>query len=410
MTAAADFQDTAGAFCPHGRFSLPGNATGPLAGRTFAVKDFIDIEGHITGCGNPRWLETHAAAARTAPCVTALLEAGATMIGKTISDELAYSLNGDNFHYGTPRNTAAPDRVPGGSSSGSASAVAAGLCDFALGTDSGGSVRIPASYCGVYGIRTTHGILPLDGVAPFMPSLDVLGWFARDARLFAEVGGVLLPPPGRSRPPLRRLMRSIDAEAETDAPTLGRLAPAFVAVAEQFGRAEPILVSVDGLEKWRVQFRVLSAAETWAVNGAWIEQARPVFGPAIAERFAFAHEASGLDLAAEQEGRRRIGQRLRDIVGNDGVICLPTAPGPAPLCAATGEAVEAFRQRAQRLTCIAGLSGLPQISIPAAAIDGAPIGISLIGPPGRDLDLLALAVALEPAIRAGAERQPAEAR
>ena len=157
---------------------------------------------------------------------------------------------------------------------------------------------------------------------------------------------------------------------------------------------------------------MLSAAETWAVNGAPIEKARPVFGPAIAERFAFAREASGLDLAVGQEGRRRIGQRLRDIVGNDGVICLPTAPGPAPLCAATGEAVEAFRQRAQRLTCIAGLSGLPQISIPAAAIDGAPIGISLIGPPGRDLDLLALAVALEPAIRAGAdaERQPAEAR
>src|SRR5260221_5355186 len=226
MTSLADFEDTAGAFCPHGRFALAGTATGPLAGRTFAVKDFIDIAGHVTGAGNPRWLETHAPATATAPCVKTLLEAGATMIGKTISDELAYSLNGDNFHYGTPLNAAAPDRVPGGSSSGSASAVAAGLCDFALGTDSGGSVRIPASYCGVYGIRTTQDLLALDGVVPFMPRLDVLGWFARDARLFAEVGRLLLPP-AKSLPPLHRLMRSTDAEDETDAAALDRLAPAF---------------------------------------------------------------------------------------------------------------------------------------------------------------------------------------
>lgn len=394
---AADFKDIAGAFCPHGRFALQGAATGLLAGRTFAVKDFIDIEGHVTGAGNPRWLETHAPAASTAPCVTTLLAAGATMIGKTISDELAYSLNGDNFHYGTPLNGGAPERVPGGSSSGSASAVSASLCDFALGTDSGGSVRIPASYCGVYGIRTTHGILPLDGVVPFMPSLDVLGWFARDARLFAQVGELLLPPPARSRPPLRRLMRSLDADQETDVAALKALEPAFAAVARQFGRAEPIRVAPDGLETWRTQFRRLSAAETWGVNGAWIETTKPVFGPAIADRFAYAKEAAALDLADDRSARSRIGQRLRDMLGNDGVICLPTAPGPAPLRSATGEAVEAFRQRAQRLTCIAGLSGLPQISMPAATVEGAPVGLSLIGPPGRDLDLLALAVTLESA-------------
>lgn len=392
--SVADFKDTAGAFCPHGRFALRGAATGPLAGRTFAVKDFIDIEGHVTGCGNPRWLETHGPAAATAPCVTTLLDAGATVIGKTISDELAYSLNGDNFHYGTPLNAAAPDRVPGGSSSGSASAVSAGLCDFALGTDSGGSVRIPASYCGLYGIRTTHGLLPLDGIVPFMPSLDVLGWFARDATLFAEVGRLLLPA-AKPCPPLRRLMRSLDGDAETDAAALDQLEPGFAALARRFGNATPIRIAPDGLETWRMQFRLLSAAETWAVNGAWIEEAKPVFGPAIAERFAFAKQASSIDLTTERQARGRITQRLRDIVGNDGVICLPTAPGPAPLRTATGEAVEAFRQRAQRMTCISGLSGLPQITIPAARVDGVPVGLSLIGPPGRDLDLLALAVELE---------------
>jgi amidase len=404
MIAAADFNDVARAFCPHGRFVLKGAATGPLAGLTFGVKDFIDIEGHVTGAGNPRWLETHAPAAKTAPCVTTLLEAGATMIGKTISDELAYSLNGDNFHYGTPLNTAAPDRVPGGSSSGSAAAVAASLCDFALGTDSGGSVRIPASYCGIYGIRTTQDLLLCEGVVPFMPSLDVLGWFARDARLFAEIGRLLLPP-AKPWPPLRRLMRGIDAEAETDVGALAALAPAFFAVATRFGAVEPIRIAPDGLEHWRTQFRLLSAAETWSVHGAWIEAAKPVFGPAIAERFAFAREASGRDVAPVHEARAAIGCRLREIVGDDGVICLPTAPGAAPLRDATGEAVEAFRQRAQRLTCIAGLSGLPQISMPVATVDGAPVGLSLIGPPGRDVDLLALAVELEPHLKSNQTKE-----
>jgi amidase len=402
MISPADFADTAGAFCPHGRFALAGAPTGPLAGLTFGVKDFIDIAGHVTGAGNPRWLETHAPAQQTAPCVTVLLAAGASMIGKTISDELAYSLNGDNVHYGTPLNSAAPDRVPGGSSNGSASAVAAGLCDFALGTDSGGSVRIPASYCGLFGIRTTHGLMRLDGVVPFQPSFDVLGWFTRDATLFAEVGRALLPAAPRGLPPLRRLLHSVDAEAETDAPSLAALTPALAATARHFGAAEPVRVAPDGLEAWRALFRQVSAAEVWSVLGAWIEEARPILGPAIAERFAFARDASRQDPAPGQAARAVISRRLRDLLGEDGVLLLPTAPGPAPLLKASGEAVESFRQRAQRLTCIAGLGGLPQVTMPAAAIDGAPLGLSLIGPHGRDIDLLALAAALAPQITSNA--------
>ena len=182
-----------GAFCPHGRFRIAGAERGSLARLEFAVKDLIDVAGHPTGAGNPRWLETHAPATVNAPSVQRLLDAGADLVGKTITDELAYSLNGDNVHYGTPVNVNAPGRVPGGSSSGSAAAVAAGLCDFALGTDTGGSIRVPASYCGVYGIRTTHGRIGLDGVVPLMPSLDTLGWLARTPAPLAAVGSVLLP-------------------------------------------------------------------------------------------------------------------------------------------------------------------------------------------------------------------------
>ena len=291
--------------------------------------------------------------------------------------------------------------MPGGSSSGSASAVSAGLCDFALGTDSGGSVRVPASYCGLYGIRTTHGLMPLDGVVPFMPSLDVLGWFTRRARLFADVGNVLLPPAAVA-PPLGRLLRGIDAEDEADPAARDALAPAVAAVERRFGGTTAVTIADDGLEQWRVAFRLLSAAETWSVLGAWIDEAKPVFGPAIGERFAFARQMSGQDVTPAQAARARITRRVRDLVGTDGVLCLPTAPGPAPLLTATGAAVESFRQRAQRLTCIAGLSGLPQINIPAATVDGAPVGLALIGPPGRDRDLLALAVELEPALQAAA--------
>ena len=142
-----------GAFCPHGDFEIAGAASGPLHGLTFATKDIFDIAGRVTGCGNPDWLASHAPAANNAAAVQKLLDAGARMLGKTITDELAFSLNGQNFHYGTPRNAVTPERVPGGSSCGSASAVGHGIVDLALGSDTGGSVRIPACLNGIFGIR-----------------------------------------------------------------------------------------------------------------------------------------------------------------------------------------------------------------------------------------------------------------
>jgi amidase len=381
--------DPAGAFCPHGRFEIAGAPTGPLAGLRVAVKDLIDIAGRVTGAGNPRWLATHAPAARTAPCVSALLAAGATMAGKTITDELAYSLNGDNIHYGTPRNFAAPGHVPGGSSSGSAAAVAAGSCDAALGTDSGGSVRIPASYCGLYGIRTSHGAISLDGIVPLQPSFDTVGWFARDVEIFAQVGDALLP--AAPRPLLRRLLIARDAVSVIDPGVVDALAQAITAAQLRFDTTEAIDVAPGGdLERWRQIARCVSAAEAWAVHGAWIESAAPDFAPPIAERFAWARTVSAEDRAQAEAQRRTIRTSVCGQLGSDGVICLPTAPGPAPRLDAGGAAVEAFRQRAQRLTCIAGLTGLPQVTIPAARLNDLPIGLSLIGPAGSDAELLAL--------------------
>ncbi|KZV37390.1 ABC transporter G family member 28 [Dorcoceras hygrometricum] len=164
----------------------------PLTNLTFAVKDIFDVEGYVTGFGNPDWVRTHSVATSTAPVIMELLYAGAKCVGKTVMDEMAYSINGENIHYGTPVNPRAEDRVPGGSSSGSAVAVGAMLVDFSLGTDTGGSVRVPASYCGIYGFRPSHGIISTSGVIPMSQSFDTVGWFARDPVILSQVGKILL--------------------------------------------------------------------------------------------------------------------------------------------------------------------------------------------------------------------------
>src|SRR5215471_2466697 len=202
--------DDVGAFVPGPRVRIEGRVGGPLSGLTFAAKDLFDVAGVPTGGGNHDWPKGRAIPERHSWAVQTLLDAGATLVGKTITDEVSLGILGENAFDGTPVNVRAPGRVPGGSSSGSAAAVAAGLCDTALGTDTGGSVRVPASFCGLYGIRPTHGRLPLAGMLPQAPSSDTTGWFARDARTFARVSGVML---GESiaTAPLQRLIIAMDA-------------------------------------------------------------------------------------------------------------------------------------------------------------------------------------------------------
>ena len=148
-----------------------------------------DIAGHRTGGGSPDWLAAAQTPNASAAAVRRVLDAGATVIGKTICDEFFFSVTGANAHYGTPANPRAAGRLPGGSSSGSAAATAAGACDFALGSDTGGSVRVPASFCGVFGIRPTHGRIDLSGAMAMASSLDVAGWFAGGPGVFRKIVG-----------------------------------------------------------------------------------------------------------------------------------------------------------------------------------------------------------------------------
>ena len=393
MNETATVTDPDNAFID--RFELRGEPGAPLAGTTFAIKDVYDVEGHVTGAGNPDWARTHHAATRHTPLLRDFLAAGATCLGKTHTDEIAYSLMGVNAHYGTPRNPAAPDRVPGGSSSGSAVAVAAGAVDFALGTDTGGSVRLPASFCGIFGIRTSHGRLPLEGVVPLAPSFDTVGWFARDvAMMLRAANGLGLVGDAPAAAPLTRVLMPRDLWALASSDTQEALAPRRRAVADVLGVANEEPINPDGFDLWRETFRICQAAEVWSAHGAWVTATAPNFGADVAARFEMARNIAPDEAATARRNRAEIAARLRDLMEPDGVLVIPTAPDPAPLRAAAIGDLETFRARALALLCAAGLAGLPQVSLPAARVAGAPVGLSLVGPPGRDHALLELAACL----------------
>ena len=394
-------QDPLNAFVPHGNIVIEGAAHGPLVGVAFAVKDIFDVAGVVTGRGNADWLTSHEPAAAHAPAVDALLGAGAKLVGKTVTEELAFSVIGTNPYYGTPRNVAAPGRVPGGSSSGSAAAVGGGLVPLALGSDTGGSVRVPASYNGIYGMRPTHGRISLEGVMPLAPSFDTVGWFARDPGLFATAGRVLLDEEA-SGGRVGRVLIATDAFARLEPGVEDALRPAIRHVEEWLGAAEPVTVSPDGLDAWYDAFRILQGAEAWAVHGAWIEEARPQLGPMLQERLRFIRTITADQIAAAGAARRRIQARLDALLGNDTILILPSAAGVAPRIDASATEHEAVRARVIGITCIASLGELPQVSLPLARMAAGPVGLSLVAPRGRDallLDLVAEGI--------GELRQPA---
>jgi amidase len=382
-------EDPVGAFVPGARTRRAGASEGPLAGLTFAVKDLFDTAGDVTGYGNPDWARTHPRAVADAAVVTALLAAGAQLVGKTRTVELAYGLTGENVWYGTPVNPAAPDRFPGGSSCGSAAAVAAGLCDIAMGSDTGGSVRIPASYCGIYGIRPSWGAVSLTGACPLGPSFDTAGWFAARASVLRRAGEVLLPPGGEG--PLGPLLKVQEASVNAEPATAAALADGLAAAEAVLGPARCVHVAPEGLGAFYEHFRCAQAEEAWTTLGPWIEATGPAFGPGVRERFAAAKAMDPAKAAAGRAFRKVAQARLRALLGGGAVLVQPTSPLPAPLLEASQDEQNAVRERTMGVTAIAGLAGLPEVSIPAGRVGGAPVGLSLVAAPGRDRALLALA-------------------
>lgn len=384
-------RDTLGAFCRHTHVARAGARSGPLRGLSFGLKDIFDIAGHRTGFGSPDWLATHDEASSTATVAMQLLEAGAYLVGKTHTEEMAFSLTGENAHYGTPVNPAAPNRVPGGSSSGSAAAVAGGLVDFAIGSDTGGSVRAPASFCGIYGIRPTHGRVSLDGACPLAPIFDTVGWFARDASLLARVGDVLLG--GTAYAPGRVLLAT-DAFALALPGATEALAPAVSRVTALLGDAEPVTVSAEGLPAWFDVFRVLQYHDIWTTHGEWVTRVRPTFGSQVGPRFDAVAKVQPHEVELMRERRADIMERLDVLLADNAVLLLPTVPDIAPLLRLPPAETVAFRERALALLCIAGLGGLPQVTLPFGMLHGCPIGLSIVAARGNDEMLLDIAVRL----------------
>jgi len=384
--------DPVGAFMPGARAALAGAAAGPLAGLRFAVKDLYDVAGQPTTYGNPDWARTHPPAAATAPCVLALLQAGAALVGKTKTVELAYGLTGENQWYGTPLNPAAPDRFPGGSSCGSAAAVAAGLADFAMGSDTGGSVRIPASYCGTYGIRPSWGAVSLAGACGLGPSFDTAGWFASRAAVLARVGAVLLPTDRGGA--LGPLLKVDDAWTNAEPATAAALAEALRGAERLLGPAIRVELAPEGLGTLYEHFRCAQAAEAWATLGSWVAATLPEFGPGVQQRFAAARDMDPAKAAAGRAFRMVFQARMRALLAGGAVLAYPTSPVAAPRLGIPLPEQDAVRVRTMGVTAIAGLAGLCEVTLPTGQADGAPVGLSLVAAAGSDRALLALAEAL----------------
>jgi len=382
------------AFVPGPRTQVSGAAAGPLAGLTFAVKDLIDVADVPTGGGNPDWPRFASTPARHAWVVQTLLDAGASVAGKTITDEVSLGILGENAHDGTPLNPEAPGRVPGGSSSGSASAVAAKACDFALGTDTGGSVRVPSSFCGLYGIRPTHGRIDFTGIAVQASGSDTCGWIARDAATFARVGEVLF---GSALPVTlpTTLLVAADAFGFADENVQQALAPSVGRLAALIAQPRHVTLAPQGLSVWQRAQRVLQASEAWRTFQPWLDSHNPRLAFSVARGLLQGSMMTDAERNAASLMRIEARARIRMLLPSGTILCLPTTPFPAPQKGLPLHQLDPLRERISCLTSQGGLTGVPQVNFPGATVDGAPVGLSIIGARGTDLDLLRVAVAFE---------------
>jgi amidase len=392
--------DPVGALMPHTvKSPVQGAGEGPLTGRSFMVKDLLAIAGHKLSNGNPDWYAHAEPATETAPVIQLLLDAGASLTGITVCDEFFYSVLGTNAHYGTPINVTAPDHVTGGSSCGSAAAVAATMCDFALGSDTGGSIRVPASFCGLYGLRPTHGRIEMAGATPMAPSYDTIGFLARDAELFHAIGRVLLKG-DKVEAPIKRLIIAEDLFAQTETSIDAALWQLLAKVGRALPQPERKIIAGDDMDDWRDAFRIIQGFEIQSTLLPFIKSHNPKLGPGIWERFEMAAAVTSAEAEAATSVRGDVAHRMRGIAQPGTVIIMPTTPTlPPKRDIPDGASSAEFRALTLASTCLAGHAGLPQISIPGAEAAGYPTGLSFVAWAGGDEALLDLAVRLEPALR-----------
>lgn len=369
---------------------VSGARRGSLSGRSVAVKDLFAVAGYAVGAGNPTWLAEAAIESENAAAVQSLLDAGADVVGIAQTDEFAYSLSGTNAHYGTPPNPAAVGRVTGGSSSGPASAVALGLADIGLGTDTAGSIRVPASYCGLFGLRPTHGAVATAGLLPLAPGFDTVGWMTRDAQTLEAVADVLLPH--RTPDPMERVLIAEDLFALADPSAQPALRRAAHDLTAQLGFPVHTISALcdDRLDAWTAAFGRVQAAEAWAARGQWLEQHPHALEPEIAKRFAVGREVTPEQLDAAQQVLADARGLILDRLRPGTVLMQPAASTIAPPAQMSDQYKATMRAGTLRLTCLASIAGLPAVAMPAARVQSQPIGLCLVGAQGSDRALVAL--------------------
>jgi len=367
----------------------PHAATGPLQGLSFAAKDLFDVAGLPTTAGNPDFAERWGLPRRDAWAVAALKQAGAKLIAKTHTHELAYGITGINPHFGTPQNPKVLGGIPGGSSSGSAVAVAAGLVPVALGSDTAGSVRIPASFCGAYAYRPTHGAIPTKGMVPLAPSCDTVGLLAADPELMLRFARVLLadalPVVGFDRAVILRDALELCAP-EAQVATLwvaSKLESLGIKIEEK---------SLGLLQEARETQRVLQGAQAWGFHQKWIEEKQPRLGADVRRLLEMASSYSPGEIGRALSEQVRLRSEMGTWLEPGTLVLLPATPSAAPPLADLQESEQAleFRWRTLSLTCYASVLGVPVVTVPAAQPGEKPIGVQLVGAWGSDRGLLEL--------------------
>ena len=352
------------------------NEYGLLSNLNFVLKDMCDVKNLKTSCGNPDFFKKCDFANDYAPFLKDLLNEGPVLKGITVCDEFFYSLIGENGHYGTPTNLNAPSCVPGGSSSGSAAALTTDLYDFSIGSDTGGSVRIPASFCGLIGMRPTHNRINTKGVYPMAPSFDTIGWFANNPEIFQKVGNVLLNNIERSNVDFKQYVVAEDLLELCDAE-----------VQDNFNNY--INVNIPNINKTRLStntkaiiadnFRILQGAEVKENIIPWIEKNTPNISPEIKSRIDMASKITDIEVNRALIFRKTLIDEIKKSLPEGTIAVFPTSPFSAPKSGQDDESLGSFRKRLMELTSIAGMTSRPQITIPRLKDKSGPVGISLLG-------------------------------
>ena len=378
-------------FVPHTPTRAP-TSVGALTSVKVAVKDLFDVAGHTSSFGHRQWRATHQPAVTDSEVVARLRAAGASIVGLAKMDQLAYSLIGNVGEGEPPTNTFDPQCFCGGSSSGSASAVAGGVADLGVGTDTAGSIRVPAAACGLFSIRPTYGRISTEGAVPLARSLDVVGLLARAPTLLEAA--LTATSPGATKPVgLRRVLVPAELASRNEPETWMVLNVVAKLAAQEFEcRVEEVEASLLVSAAVGDLFGRIQGREIWSEHAEWIMANMTYLASDVQTRLrrceVLSHDASDV-VEADRDAREAYCQRLRALLDEGALMLLPVVPRRGPDRGWTEEQLLGYRLECFRLAAPSSLAGIPQVVVPARG-RARTVPLGFLGPSGSDEALLDL--------------------